>query len=98
MDIPFLKELLFPFVDRDCWLYRKPSFESEPFITLKCVHLFWIPAAERFALCPLGVLVGGTRSRHFAGISLEPNKRPENAARTPSRLHAVLGRVGLLRI
>ncbi len=34
---------------------------------------------------------GGTRQRHFAGNNSKPRKRLENAARTPSRLHALLG-------
>jgi hypothetical protein len=39
--------------------------------------------------------VGGTRSRHFAGISLEPRKPPENAQTPTRRVHAVLGAVEL---
>ncbi len=36
-------------------------------------------------------LVGGTRQRHFAGTNFKPRKLPENAAHTPSRVHALLG-------
>ena len=57
-------------------------------------------AAQRFALCPFGVLVGGTRERHFDGTNFKPRKLPQNA-QTPTtmapafvagvRVHAVLG-------
>jgi hypothetical protein len=40
-------------------------------------------AAQRFALCPVGVLVGGMRGRHFDGTNFKPRKLPENAA-TPT--------------
>ena len=43
-------------------------------------------------------LVGGTRQRRFAGISLEPRKLPENAPTPTSRVHAVLGAFHLGRI
>jgi hypothetical protein len=48
--------------------------------------------AQRLALCPFGVLVGGTRQRHFAGTNFKPHKLPENAQTPTSRVHAVLGR------
>ncbi len=35
--------------------------------------------------------MGGTRQRQFAGVSFEPQKLPENAARPTRRVHAVLG-------
>ena len=41
--------------------------------------------AQRLALCPFGVLVGGTRERHLDGTSFEPQKLPENAAPPTSR-------------
>ena len=47
------------------------------------------PNGLRYA--PSGVLVGGMRERHFGGINFKPRKLPENAARTPSRVHALLG-------
>src|SRR5688500_2259018 len=31
---------------------------------------------------PLGVLVGGTRQRHFDGTNSKPRKQPENAPRS----------------
>ena len=40
---------------------------------------------------PFGVLVGGTRERHFAGTRLEPRKLLENAQTPTSRVHALLG-------
>ncbi len=42
-------------------------------------------SAQRLALCPFGVLVSGTRGRHFAGTSLKPRKVLENA-QTPTPL------------
>ncbi len=39
--------------------------------------------------------VGGTRQRHFAGTSLEPCKRLENAQTPTRRVHAVLGSLDL---
>jgi hypothetical protein len=57
-----------------------------------------LPNGVRYALS--GVLVGGTRQRHFAGTHFKPRKLPENAqtsttmAPAPSagdRVHAVLG-------
>jgi hypothetical protein len=38
--------------------------------------------------------VGGTRQRHFDGTNFKP-KTLENAARTPSHLHALLGSVDI---
>jgi hypothetical protein len=35
--------------------------------------------------------VGGTRERHFNGISFKPHKLLENAATPTRRVHAVLG-------
>ena len=40
-------------------------------------------AAQRLALCPVGVLVGGMRQRHFDGTHSKPRKLPENA-QTPT--------------
>src|SRR4026207_1704005 len=47
--------------------------------------------SSQLALCPVGVLVGGTRQRCSAGTNFKPRKLPENAARPTSRVHAVLG-------
>ena len=40
-------------------------------------------------------LVGGTRQRHFNGISFKPRKTLENAQSPTSRVHAVLAGVSL---
>src|SRR5688572_24114124 len=42
-----------------------------------------LEAAQRLALCPCGVLVGGTRQRHFTGTNFKPRKRLENAHAVP---------------
>ena len=56
--------------------------------------------SSQCALCPCGVLVGGTRERHFDGTHFKPHKMLENA-QTPTtmapaffagvRVHALLG-------
>jgi len=60
------------------------------------LSLFWRKAPNGWRY----PLVGGTRQRHFDGISFKPRKLPENAATptTPApahfagvRVHAVLG-------
>jgi len=46
----------------------------------------WI-SAQRLALCPCGVLVGGTRERHYDGTSPKPRKLPENAHAAKQQSH-----------
>jgi hypothetical protein len=50
-------------------------------LCLQASQLCFLLGAQRLALCPFGVLVGGTRERRFDGISLEPYKLLENAVR-----------------
>ena len=40
-----------------------------------------------------GVLVGGTRQRHFDGTNTKPRKLSENAQTPTRRVHALLGSV-----
>jgi hypothetical protein len=47
-----------------------------------------IRQSQRLALCPEGVLVGGTRGRHFSGTNFKPQKLLENAA-TPTTTPAL---------
>ena|SRR5215216_1054349 len=44
-----------------------------------------LPNGSRYA--PSGVLMGGTRSRYFMGISLKPPKVPENAHAAQRQSH-----------
>jgi hypothetical protein len=42
---------------------------------------------QRLALCPEGVLVGGTRGRHFSGTNFKPQKLLENAHAAKRQSH-----------
>src|SRR5215216_297281 len=44
-------------------------------------------AAQRRALCPCGVLVGGVRERHFHGTNFKPRKLLENAHAAKRQSH-----------
>ena len=56
----------------------------------------YVVSVRSLRYAPSGVLVGGTRQRHFIGTSFKPRKGLENAQTPTSRVHAVLG-AGLFR-
>ena len=82
---------------QDFWAYLvifAPLVDS--ILTLPCS----VPEMLRTTMKPNGLRyprVGGTRSRRFAGTSLEPRKLPENAQTPTSRVHAVLGNLAPTR-
>ena len=67
--------------------FEKPIFNSRGWVRVSIVNtpnLFinQTPNGSRYA--PSGVLVGGTRQRHFDGIIFKQSKLPKNAHAVPT--------------